>query len=167
MSTIVLMTIERYLVIINPLNSMKISIFQIKLTIVFTWIYSSTWVLLELVSPNGFILEGFLTHCTFDYLSRDLFTRTLMILMFFGGFFAPLLTISVLNLLIWKKLKSTKYNLVIRPCIKPIIQISSEHFLNSTSKSMRRVSSVKMLRQKQIELSQLKSNLRKRDVKLI
>jgi len=125
--TITAMTVERYLVIKKPLNSLKITLkltksmlivkfknfkFQIiknhikKGSIFFIWCISAAWMLPEFFSKNGFVLEGFLTHCSFDYISRDHFTRTYMMIMFCGGFFFPLLIIIILNILIFKILKT-------------------------------------------------------------
>lgn len=39
---------------------------------------------------NRFILEGFGTSCTFDYISKDLWDRTFILLLVTGGFFIPL-----------------------------------------------------------------------------
>ena len=60
----------------------------------------------EFFSNNGFVLEGFLTHCSFDYLSRDHFTRAYIMISFCVGFFIPLIVIIVLNTLIFKILKT-------------------------------------------------------------
>lgn len=44
----------------------------------------------QLFSKNRFVLEGLLTSCSFDYLSRDLYTRIYMLLMIIFGFSIPL-----------------------------------------------------------------------------
>jgi len=44
---------------------------------------------------NRFILEGFSTSCTFDYVSKDLLDRTFILILVTGGFFIPLLIILV------------------------------------------------------------------------
>lgn len=106
-TTIAFMTIERYLVVRNSLNSLKISRSLIKGCILFIWLYSAGWMIPEFFAPNGFVLEGFLTHCSFDYISRDRFTRLYMIIIFSFGFFLPLGLIIVLNILIWNRLRSS------------------------------------------------------------
>ena len=57
--------------------------------IIVAWLYALIWISLQFGTRNGFVLEGFLTTCTFDYLSRDTVTRTLVTLMIFGGFIIP------------------------------------------------------------------------------
>lgn len=61
-----------------------------------------------LYAPNGFVLEGFLTHCSFDYISRDIYTRTYMIILFAAGFILPLIIIFIFYTLIWKTISSIK-----------------------------------------------------------
>lgn len=56
-------------------------------------------------SKNGFELEGVLTSCTFDYLSRDIISRALLLSLFFGGFILPFLIIVVFYLLLLSLLK--------------------------------------------------------------
>ena len=52
-------------------------------------------VLPELLSntKRGFILEGFLTSCSFNYLDRDYESRFYMMILLVGGFIIPLITI--------------------------------------------------------------------------
>lgn len=63
----------------------------------------------ELQASNGFVLEGFLTSCTFNYLSREIESRIYMLILFFGGFFFPMITICVFNFLMFIKLKPNKH----------------------------------------------------------
>ena len=74
----------------------------------FTWIYGGFWISLQLFSENRFVLEGFLTSCSFDYISRNLYSRCLNMAMIIGGFCIPILTIIVFYLLIWNILRSKK-----------------------------------------------------------
>lgn len=59
-------------------------------------------------SRNGFILEGFLTHCSFDYLSRDFNSRCFMMCLFFGGFIFPLFLIVLFCYLFFHKLRTNE-----------------------------------------------------------
>jgi r-opsin len=74
-----------------------------------TWIYGLIWSVLQFGSQHGYVLEGFLTSCSFDYLSRDLYTRVFMSSMIIGGFFVPLI---VLIIFLWltKRALETKLN---------------------------------------------------------
>jgi hypothetical protein len=47
----------------------------------------------QFFSAKGFRLEGFQTHCSFDYLSQDLYSRSFMIFMITGGLLIPLFLI--------------------------------------------------------------------------
>lgn len=62
----------------------------------------------ELHAKNGFVLEGFLTSCTFNYLNREIESRLYMMILFTGGFLFPLLTICLFNILMFLKLKPNK-----------------------------------------------------------
>ncbi len=55
---------------------------------------------------HGFILEGFMTSCTFDYFSRDLISRLRMMSLIVCGFLLPLTVIIVFSVL--TKMKLTK-----------------------------------------------------------
>lgn len=57
------------------------------------------------ISYKGFYLEGILISCTFDYLSRDFYSRFIILGMFIGGFLIPLFTIIIFYFLIWYILK--------------------------------------------------------------
>lgn len=59
----------------------------------------------SLSTPNGFVLEGFLTHCSFDYISRDIYTRTYMLTLILIGFLLPLIVIITIYILLWKKIR--------------------------------------------------------------
>ena len=48
------------------------------------------WALLQLKTGHGYVLEGFGTACSFDYFSRDILSRILMMSMLIGGFIIPL-----------------------------------------------------------------------------
>ncbi len=37
----------------------------------------------QFFSENGFVLIGFQTHCSFDYLSQDLYSRSFMIVILY------------------------------------------------------------------------------------
>ena len=62
----------------------------------------------QFFSANGFVLEGFLTACTIDYLSQDFYSRLFMIIMIIGGLLIPLFLIIFFYIRIWFLLKSNK-----------------------------------------------------------
>ena len=57
-------------------------------------------------TKNRFVLEGFLTSCSFDYLTNDLFTKSMIFSMFILGFFLPLLTIIISYLVMFFNLRT-------------------------------------------------------------
>ncbi len=87
-----------------------------------TWAYSLIWVSLQLGSRHGYVLEGFLTSCSFDYLSRDVYTRVFMMSMIAGGFLLPLVFLLTFLILTKRALDSYSKNFEI-------------HFRNSLNRS--------------------------------
>ena len=61
--------------------------------IILSWINSLCWAIPPLLGWNRYLLEGFGTTCTFDYLSRTKADRIFVMLMFCCGFCVPLLLI--------------------------------------------------------------------------
>lgn len=107
-STLVFMSIERYLMIKNPLMTLKISSRVVFACCALTWLYSLACVLPQLfLLEHGFVLEGLLTSCTFNYLSREPRQTALMLAMFVFGFFVPLALIILFYMLIWHFLRNS------------------------------------------------------------
>ncbi|CAF0853033.1 unnamed protein product [Brachionus calyciflorus] len=105
-TTLAFMSFERYMIVQNPLNTIKLGKkFRLN-CILITWIYSAFFIIIELFSKNGFILEGVLISCSFDYLSRDRNSRLTMLIMSIGGFVLPFFVIMVFYFLTKKALKS-------------------------------------------------------------
>jgi len=94
-ATLAIMSIERFLVVNSPFRAFKFNLKQKIFAIIFTWLYSFVFIGLQLFSENSFVLEGFMTTCSFDYLSKDMYTRILVFFMFIGGFLFPLAIIII------------------------------------------------------------------------
>jgi hypothetical protein len=62
----------------------------------------------ETLNKNGFILEGYLTSCTFNYLNRDVYSRASMLFLFIGGFLMPLIIIVLFYTLMWSIVKKNE-----------------------------------------------------------
>lgn len=102
------MSIERYLMIKNPLMTLKISSRVVFTCCALTWLYSLACVLPQLfLLEHGFVLEGLLTSCTFNYLSREPRQTVLMLAMFVFGFFVPLALIILFYMLMWHFLRNS------------------------------------------------------------
>ncbi len=61
---------------------------------------------MPLFGKNGYVLEGFLTTCSFDYIHRDLFTRSFHLALFIGGFCVPFSVFIFFYMLTYAALKS-------------------------------------------------------------
>ncbi len=61
--------------------------------IITAWLYGLIWSVLPYFGRHQYVLEGFKTSCSFDYIDRDYFTRVILILMNIFGFFIPILII--------------------------------------------------------------------------
>jgi hypothetical protein len=81
-----------------------------KVAIALTWIMAFCLMLPELFSTNQFILEGFLTSCSIDYLNKELYSRIYFLSIFFLGFVLPCLLIFLFYLLIIIELNSNFKN---------------------------------------------------------
>ncbi len=92
--SIALMSSDRYRVISNPLNP-RISTRAATYLSLSIWIYS----LIFSAPPffglmNRYVPEGYLTSCSFDYLSKDLTSRMYIFIFFIGAFCVPMVIIA-------------------------------------------------------------------------
>ncbi len=53
------------------------------------WIYAIAWGITPLFKRQRFVLDGYLTSCTFDYINHDWATRICQLCLVVGGFLAP------------------------------------------------------------------------------
>ncbi len=60
------------------------------LTALLTWLYSVTFASLPLFGIGKYVPEGYLTSCSFDYLSDDWTTRIFIFVFFVGAWVVPL-----------------------------------------------------------------------------
>ncbi|XP_037792552.1 lateral eye opsin-like [Penaeus monodon] len=58
------------------------------------WVYSAAWCSLPFLGWNQYVLEGFLTSCTFDYLSGDAWSRSYVVALFLAAYIVPLAVIA-------------------------------------------------------------------------
>ncbi|XP_017269119.1 opsin 4xb [Kryptolebias marmoratus] len=91
MINLLAISIERYLVITKPLqtihwSSKRRTIFAIFLV----WIYSLAWSLAPLVGWSSYIPEGLMTSCTWDYVTYTAANRSYTMMLCFFVFFIPL-----------------------------------------------------------------------------
>ncbi|MED6279791.1 Melanopsin-A, partial [Characodon lateralis] len=91
MINLLAISIERYLVITKPLQTMhwgskRRTIFAIFLT----WFYSLAWSLAPLVGWSSYIPEGLMTSCTWDYVTYTAANRSYTMMLCCFVFFIPL-----------------------------------------------------------------------------
>nr|ANN11830.1 ultraviolet wavelength sensitive opsin 1 [Chrysobothris lateralis]APY20577.1 ultraviolet sensitive opsin 1 [Chrysobothris lateralis] len=84
---------DRYTTITNPLEG-RLSRTKASLMIIFIWIYTTPWVVLPLFEIwNRFVPEGFLTACSFDYLTDTFDTHLFVASIFTSAYVLPMLMI--------------------------------------------------------------------------
>lgn len=88
--TIAAMAGERYHVINNPFGR-KLTIPQALMIVSLIWIYSFIFAVLPLLGVfTSFVPEGYLTSCSFDYLSDTAESKTFIFIYFIAAFCVPL-----------------------------------------------------------------------------
>ncbi|OQV15509.1 Melanopsin [Hypsibius exemplaris] len=100
--TIAAIAVDRYLVICKPFLLMRSTMTRerAKFAIAFVWLYSLGWAAPPLCGVSNYVLEGFLTTCSFDYLDPSSESRIFIFTMFIGAYVAPLSIIIISYLLI-------------------------------------------------------------------
>nr|WCQ76387.1 ultraviolet sensitive opsin 2 [Agrilus zanthoxylumi] len=84
---------DRYHTIANPLEG-KLTRTKAFVMIIFVWIYVIPWAALPLMEFWGrFVPEGFLTQCSFDYLTRTFDTRMFVAVLFTFSYVLPMTSI--------------------------------------------------------------------------
>jgi hypothetical protein len=58
-----------------------------------TWIFGSFWSIIPFFSKNQFVIEGFKTSCSFDFIDQSLFNRIMIISANIFGFIIPVFII--------------------------------------------------------------------------
>ncbi|XP_035205617.1 rhodopsin, GQ-coupled-like, partial [Stegodyphus dumicola] len=96
-ATLTAIAIERCLVIsVKPwYGGILFTNAKAKVAIIFIWIYCLAIMLPPLFGWGALVPEGFLTSCSFDYLSRTSLNRSYFIYIFIFGFFLPITIITI------------------------------------------------------------------------
>lgn len=93
--TLAAVAIDRYLVISRPLDiAKKPTRSWAYATIGLIWFYSATFASLPLLGIGKYVPEGYLTSCSFDYLSEDTGTRIFILVFFIAAWVCPLAAIA-------------------------------------------------------------------------
>ena len=77
--------------------------------LIISWILGIAFSILPFFSPNQYVLEGFQTSCSFDFIDQSQFNRILIIISNVFGFFIPIVIMLTNNFLIFFYLKKNNY----------------------------------------------------------
>ena len=66
------------------------------------------------MSPHKFVLEGYLTTCKVDYLSREKYARNLLIWLIIGPGLIPMITMIACQVLTYREIKKQKKSIFLR-----------------------------------------------------
>jgi len=91
--TISAISLERYKYISNPLSP-RLTMKQASFQVICIWIYSGILATPPLFNIlNKYVPEGYLISCSFDYLSKDLYSRIYIFIFTIGAYVLPLIVI--------------------------------------------------------------------------
>ncbi|XP_054724911.1 rhodopsin-like [Uloborus diversus] len=95
--TLTVIAVERFMVIsVKPwYRGVLFTQEKAKLAILFIWVYCLVIIVPPFLGWGAFVPEGFLTSCSFDYLSRSATNRSYFIYIFILGFTLPITVISI------------------------------------------------------------------------
>lgn len=85
--------VDRFLVISRPMDK-KPTRTRAYITVAIIWVYAGFFAGMPLVGIGKYVPEGYLTSCSFDYLSNDVWTRVFIFIFFIGAWLYPLSVIS-------------------------------------------------------------------------
>nr|BAQ54836.1 opsin, long-wavelength sensitive type [Asiagomphus melaenops] len=88
--TMVLITFDRYNVIVKGLAAKPLTIKKAILEILFVWLHGLAWTLFPIFGWNRYIPEGNMTSCGTDYLTKDWFHKSYIFVYSFFVYFMPL-----------------------------------------------------------------------------
>ncbi|XP_061585243.1 opsin 4xb [Cololabis saira] len=108
MINLLAISIERYLVITKPLQTIHWSSKRkTTLTILVVWLYSLAWSLAPLLGWSSYIPEGLMTSCTWDYVTYTPANRSYTMMLCCFVFFIPLGIISYCYLRMFLSIRKT------------------------------------------------------------
>ncbi|KAI5703664.1 hypothetical protein M8J75_014708 [Diaphorina citri] len=94
-TTLASIALDRYYVVVYPLDPLKTTRNRSRLWILFLWLYGSFFASLPLVSSKfRYVPEGFLTSCSFDYLASDVWTKGFILTFFCAAWVIPFFIIT-------------------------------------------------------------------------
>ncbi|ODM91335.1 Opsin-2, partial [Orchesella cincta] len=107
--TLATIALDRYYAIVHPLNPFKRTTFtRAILMISGVWVYSGTFSSLPLFGINKYTSEGYLTSCSFDYLSDEIGSRVFVFVFFLAAWLLPLTVISFSYINIFRMVRAAE-----------------------------------------------------------
>ncbi|UJR36479.1 hypothetical protein I4U23_029202 [Adineta vaga] len=122
-ATMAAIALTRLMAVIDPFSSLKLTTQFTFKCIVCSWMYGLIWMIGPLFGWNRFVFEGFGTSCTFDYVSKDRWNRSFMLVLIIGGFLIPLTIIIVSYTIILMKLSKRGHQILYRSNLKQIARL--------------------------------------------
>ncbi|MBN3301107.1 OPN4A protein, partial [Amia calva] len=108
MITLLAISIDRYVVITKPLQSIRWTSRQRTYVVIFlVWLYSLAWSLAPLLGWSSYVLEGLMTSCTWDYVTATSANRSYTLMLCCFVFFIPLLVISYCYVFMFIAIRNT------------------------------------------------------------
>ncbi|GFS28861.1 opsin, ultraviolet-sensitive [Nephila pilipes] len=93
--TIAMIAIERYECVSRPLDpSSRMTGKRALFRVLFVWSYAGVFSFTPLFGINRYVPEGFLTSCSFDYLSDELVDKCFIIVFFVAAWCIPIIIVS-------------------------------------------------------------------------
>nr|BAQ54859.1 opsin, long-wavelength sensitive type [Anax parthenope] len=91
--TMVLIAFDRYNVIVKGLSAKPLTIKKALLEIIVVWLHALAWTLFPMFGWNRYVPEGNMTACGTDYLTKDWFHKSYILIYSVFCYFSPLFMI--------------------------------------------------------------------------
>lgn len=95
-TTLASIALDRYYVVVYPLDPLKTTRKRSRLWILFLWLYGAFFSSLPLLDTkfNRYVPEGYLTSCSFDYLTSDIWSKAFILAFFCAAWVIPFILIT-------------------------------------------------------------------------
>nr|BAQ54839.1 opsin, long-wavelength sensitive type [Asiagomphus melaenops] len=91
--TMVTIAFDRYNVIVKGLSGKPLTIKKALLWLLLVWVHAAVWTIFPMVGWNRYVPEGNMTACGTDYLTKDWFHKSYILIYSFFCYWLPLFTI--------------------------------------------------------------------------
>jgi len=91
--TMVMIAVDRYNIIVNGISARPMTTKNAFSRILSVWLMSAVWTIIPLFGWNRYVPEGNMTACGLDYLNKEWFSRSYIVVYAFFVYFMPLFII--------------------------------------------------------------------------